>query len=168
MNTLISEAAMSSLLEFPGTHTYNTTVYSPAYDLVPRNISAWLSPKLTIGAESFDENVVGGPNINPGQFNPAVVQWLRQDGSVGFITLYAETEALTATVSEGELKLTYPKANCSSQFTFLVAPNPLYANKNLYSWDDVVGVNVSVSGNVNLKPVISFCGLFGGTCEPNK
>ena len=167
MNSFISDAAMSSLREFPGTHTFNTTVYSPAYDHVPRNVSTWLSPKLTIGAESFDENVVGGPNVNQQQFNPAVVQWLRRDSSVGFITLYAETKALAATVGEGELELVYPYGNCSSQFTFLVAPNPLHSNTNIYSWDDVVGIDVNVSGNMKMEPVISFCGLVGGTCVPN-
>lgn len=168
MNSFITDTALSSLHAFPGTHTFNTTVYSPAYDNVPRNISAWLSPDLTIGAESFDENVVGGPNVNQQQFNPAVVQWLRSDGSVGFISLYAETEALNAVVREGELELSYPYHNCSSQFTFLVAPNPLSArSKDIFSWDDVVGIDVNVSGTVKPEPVISFCGLVGGECEPN-
>lgn len=167
MNSFISYTAIASFRTFPGTHTFNTTVYSPAYDNVLRNISALLSPNLTIGAETFDENVVGGPNINQQQFNPAVVQWLRSDGSVDFISLYAETEALQASVGDGELELSYPSGNCSSQFTFLVAPNPLYASKDIYSWDDVVGVDVSVSGSVKKEPMISFCSLVGGECEPN-
>lgn len=167
MNSFISNTAMKSLRTFSGAHSFNTTVFSPAYDNAPRNISAWLSPNLTIGAESFDENVVGGPNINQQQFNPAVVQWLRSDRTVGFISLYAETQALQAIVSEGELELTYPYGNCSSHFTFLVAPSPLYATKDIFSWDDVVGVDVSVSGSVRKEPVISFCGLVGGECEPN-
>jgi hypothetical protein len=168
MNTFISNSALSSLYTFPGTHSFNTTVYSPVYDKVPRNISAWLSPDLTIGAESFDENVVGGPNVNQQQFNPAVVQWLRSDGSVGFISLYAETQALDVIVRAGELELSYPDHNCSSQFTFLVAPNPLSArSKDIYSWGDVAGIDISVSGTVEQEPAISFCGLVGGECEPN-
>ena len=30
-----------------------------------------------------------------------------------------------------------------------------------------VGLDVSVSGNVEAEPVVSFCGLVGGDCEPN-
>ena len=165
VNSLISNRTISNLQTFPGTHTFNTTVLSPAYDIVPRNMSTWISPDLTIGAESFYENVVGGPNVNPQQFNPAVVQWLREDDSIGFITLYAETEALEARVAAGELELSYPSGNCSSNFTFLVAPNPLHAKKDIFGWDNVVGVNVSVSGTVILEPTIGFCGLAGGTCD---
>lgn len=166
MNSFISESAIRVLRAFPGTHTFNTTVFSPAYDKDPRNVSAWLSPNLTIGAESFDENVVGGPNINQQQFNPVVVQWLRSDGSVGFISLYAETEALDASVGANVLELTYPHGNHTSQFTLLVAPNPLHARRDVYSWDDVDGIDVKVSGTVKTQPVISFCGLVGDTCEP--
>ena len=86
---------------------------------------------------------------------------------MGFISLYAETEALEANVVEGELELGYPSVNCSSQFTLLVSPNPLNASKGIFSWDDVTGINVDVSGTMNPKPAIGFCGLVGGTCEPN-
>jgi hypothetical protein len=47
----------------------------PAIDKVPRNITSWLSEKLTIGAESFDENGLGGPAQSQEAFNPAVIQW---------------------------------------------------------------------------------------------
>ena len=129
MSSFINDRALSALHSFPGTHFFNTSVFSPAYDHVPRNITAWLSPKLTIGAESFDENVVGGPNVNQEQCNPAVVQWLRGDGSAGFISLYAETEALDAEVMAGSLKLSYPDGNCSSEFTLFAAPDPLHCEQ---------------------------------------
>ena len=103
--------------------------------------------------------------MNLEQFNPAVAQWLRPDGSVGFVTLYSEFEAMDAVVQPGVLELSYPYGNCSSNFTLLVAPNPLNAPKDVYSWDEVVGVNVTVSGNVNLSPTVGFCGLVGGVCE---
>lgn len=78
-NTLIPNATLSSLLNFSGTHLVKTSAFSPPYDTYPRNITAWMSPNLTIGAESFSENVIGGPAINPNSFNPAVVQWARKD-----------------------------------------------------------------------------------------
>lgn len=164
---LASEEAVAALHTFPDDgHWYNTSVISPAYDLERRNISIWNSPNLTIGAESFVENVVGGPAVNPEQFNPAVVQWLRSDGSVGFLTLYPETEALDVEVGEGMLELSYPDGNCSSRFSLLVSPNPLgLGPRNVMGWEDVERVNVSVGGTVDTKPKIGYCGLSGGTCE---
>lgn len=112
--------------------------------------------------------IVGGPAINPGQFRPAVVQWLRRDGSAGFIALYPEVAALQAVVTEGRLNLTYPYGNQTSNFTLHVSPNPLGGARNVRSWDDVEGARVKVSGNVDLTPTISFCGVVGGECEPVK
>lgn len=164
---LATEDTIAALRTFPDAgHWYNTSVISPAYDNVPRNISIWNSPNLSIGAESFSENVVGGPAVNPEQFNPAVVQWTRSDGSVGFLTLYPEIQALDAAVGENSLELSYPDGNCSSRFSLLVSPNPLGMGvRDVRGWDDVEGVRISVSGNVRDVPTIGYCGLSGGTCE---
>jgi hypothetical protein len=71
-NTLVPNTTLSSLLSFPGTHFVNTSAFSPPFDTYPRNISAWLSPNLTIGAESFSENVIGGPAKVSYFFNPSI------------------------------------------------------------------------------------------------
>lgn len=105
----IPPSALSSLTTFSGgPHFVHKTAYSPFADLVPRNITTWMSPELTIGATNFHENRVGGPGENPSQFNPVVAQWSRNDNSIGFFSLYAETQSLRAEVSENKLNLTYP------------------------------------------------------------
>lgn len=164
-NTLVPNTTLSSLSTFPGTHTVSRSAFSPPYDTYPRNISAWLSPHLTIGATSFSENVIGGPSINPNSFNPAVVQWSRADTtSVGWMTLYATTNAIQATVEPGVLDLTYTNGTAASVFSFLVASNGWGAKRTVEGWDDVQGLKMkNVSGTVDLKYEVSFSGLVGGS-----
>ncbi|KAI4694625.1 hypothetical protein J4E81_006223 [Alternaria sp. BMP 2799] len=164
-NTLVPNTTLSSLSSFPGTHTVKTSAFSPPYDTYPRNITAYLSPNLTIGAESFSENVVGGPSINKNSFNPAVVQWRRQDGSVGWMSLYAQTMALDVVVEEGSLTLEYPMGNSSSAFSFLVGTNGWDGKRDVRGWKDVEGVDVAVSGSVDLDAEVMFNGLVGGAGE---
>ena len=164
-NTLVPNATLSSLSKFPGTHTVRTSAFSPPYDFEPRNITAYLSPNLTIGAESFNETVVGGPAKNQNSFNPAVVQWKRQDGSVGWMSLYAQSMALDVVVEEGSLQLEYPVGNASSAFSFLVGTNGWDGKRDVAGWADVEGVQVNVTGSVDLEPEVTFNGLFGGAGE---
>ncbi|KAH7081388.1 hypothetical protein BKA63DRAFT_550080 [Paraphoma chrysanthemicola] len=161
-NTLVPNTTLSSLLTFPGTHTVRTSAFSPPYDTYPRNITAWLSPNLTIGAESFSENVIGGPARNPSSFNPAVVQWSRPDGTVGWISLYAQVYALNVDVGEKYLELSYPQGNSSSAFAFLVGTNGWDGKRDVKSWADVEGVKVNVTGSVDLNNTVTFNGLRGG------
>ncbi|KAK7918270.1 hypothetical protein PG985_010144 [Apiospora marii] len=176
-DALVSEEAVASLSAFPlGTgeehHTYTTSAFSPPHDLAPRNITTWLSPNLTIGAESFRENTVGGPREDSSQWNPAVVQWASSSTgdkkSVGYLTLYPTEPALDAEVAPGSLNLTYPDGNATSSFTFLVSANPLgSAKRDLANLGkDLDGVRIEVSGTVDPVPIISFCGLVGGSCKP--
>lgn len=159
---------MRSLTQFGEPRFVHTSAFSPPYDKVPRNITTWLAANLTIGAESFDENVIAGPSINPQQFNPAVAQWLRKDGTIGFLTLWPETKALQVEVSEHRLGLSYPDGNSTSTFTLHVSPNGLVGPKNVRSWSDVNGVRVRASGTVDPKPSVSFCGINGGDCDTVK
>jgi hypothetical protein len=161
-NSLVPGATLSALHTFPVTHTLKTSAFSPPYDTYPRNITAWLSPNLTIGAESFAENVIGGPAKNPNSFNPAVVQWLRSDGTVGWLSLYAQTYALDVDVGSHYLELSYPQGNASSSFSFLVGTNGWEGKRDVASWEDVDGIKVNVSGTVDLKYSVEFAGLHGG------
>jgi hypothetical protein len=167
-NTLIDNTTLSSLHTFAGIHTVNTSAFSPPFDTYPRNITAWLSPNLTIGAESFAENVIGGPATSSNSFNPAVVQWGRSDGSVGWLTLYAQVMELDAVVAENSLDLKYPKGNYTSTFQFLVGTNSKLGKRDVASWADVEGVNVTVEGTVDPAYSVSFSGLVGGAGQPIK
>lgn len=165
-NSLVPEDVKKKLVSFPGEHMYTTAAYAPPHDLTARNITAWVSDNITIGAESFDQDVVGGFSINPNQWNPAVTQWLRSDGTVGWLTLYGTESTLDVDVRPGHLALTYPRGNYSSIFTFLVVSNPLGQKRDIVGWDDVMSLSVNVSGTVDPTPQISFCGLLGGSCDP--
>lgn len=164
-HTLVPDEVWQKLVAFPGEHTYTTAAYAPPYDLVPRNVTSWLSDNITIGGESFDQSVVGGFSINQNQWNPAVTQWLRSDGTVGWLTWYATQSAVDVDVQPGQLSLTYPKGNDSSIFTFLVVSNPLGQKRDITGWQDVMSLSVNVTGTVDLTPQISFCGLLGGACD---
>ena len=169
-NTLVPANTLSSLTLFPGEHTVSTSAFSPPYDTAPRNISAWLSANLTIGAESFRETVIGGPAKNQNSFNPAVVQWSRgrngenKTDSVGWLTLYAQTLALDVTVGPRSLDLKSPHGDpANSSFSFLVATNGWGGKRDVRSWQDVQGVRVTVSGSVDLDTYqVAFNGLYGG------
>ncbi|KAK7938034.1 uncharacterized protein PG986_014902 [Apiospora aurea] len=181
-DALVPDDVMARLSAFPSSsggdeeehHMYTTSAFSPPHDLVPRNITTWLSPNLTIGAESFRENIVGGPREDSSQWNPAVVQWAHPSSSatkkrsVGYLTLYPTEPALDAEVAPGTLNLTYPDGNATSSFTFLVSANPLGSFKrdlaNLEK--DLDGVKIEVSGSVDPVPIVTFCGLVGGSCKP--
>lgn len=76
----------SKLCTFQGEHMYSAFAEYPPYDLVPRHITTWMSKNLTIGAESFSENVLGGPARNQITFSPAVVQWNTGD-EISFISV---------------------------------------------------------------------------------
>ncbi|KAF2739893.1 hypothetical protein EJ04DRAFT_604486 [Polyplosphaeria fusca] len=161
-NTLIENTTYNALLAFPGTHNVSTSAFSPPYDTYPRNITAWLSANLTIGAESFSENVIGGPSINSKSFNPAVVQWARKDGSVGWLTLHAQVKQLVAVAGKQMLDLTYPSGNDRSTFCFLVSTNGRMGKRDVASWADVEGLDVTVNGTVNMDYTVTFNGLVGG------
>jgi hypothetical protein len=167
-NSLVENTTLSALTTFPGTHNVKTSAFSQPFDTYPRNITAWLSPNLTIGAETFSENVVGGPAKNPNSFNPAVAQWGRKDGSVGFLTLYAQVMELVAVASEKTLNLTYPSGNSTSSFSFLVGTNSKYGKRDVASWADVEGVSIDIEGTVDLNYTVSFNGMVGGAGDTIK
>lgn len=161
-NKLVPNDTLSALKAFPDTHNVSTSAFSPPWDTYPRNITAWLSPNLTIGAESFAEDVIGGPAKNPSSFNPAVVQWGRKDGTVGWLTLYAQVKQLNAVASEKQLELEYPQGNETSTFTFLVGTNSKMGRRDVSTWGDVEGVSIDVDGTVNATYSIAFAGYVGG------
>ncbi|KKY19193.1 hypothetical protein UCRPC4_g04567 [Phaeomoniella chlamydospora] len=161
-STLVPANVTQRLSEFEGEHAFTSSTYSPPYDYVPRNITSWLAPNISIGSETFNETVVGGPAINPSTFNPAVIQW-NTGVDIGFITLYATEAAVQALTTPWSLNITYPAGDSSSIFSFIVST--VKSKPTMSSWDDLEGLSVNVTGNVNLTYSLSFAGLNGGADE---
>lgn len=84
--SLIPKEIADNLSEFTGEHIFETSTIYPPFDNAPRNFTTWLSEKITIGAESYDEIAVGGPARSATSFNPAVVQWDTGD-EISFISV---------------------------------------------------------------------------------
>ncbi|KAF6804714.1 hypothetical protein CSOJ01_10003 [Colletotrichum sojae] len=157
--SILPEGIVSNLTSFNGEHVFTASTYYPPYDLVPRNITSWLSDNLTIGAESFKENVIGGPARNQEAFNPAVIQW-NTGSEIAFISLYPTEMSLDVAVAPNKLTLSYPNGTADSIFTLVVGT--FLKKHTVSSWADVQGLNVSVSGNVNETYALSFAGQYGG------
>jgi len=157
--SLMPADIMDSLTTFSGEHTFVSQTYSPPYDHVPRNITSYLTTDLSIGAETFNQTVVGGPAINVNTFNPAVIQW-QTGAEVGFITLYATEKALIADVAPGVLNLTYPAGTSKSAFSLLVST--FKEKVDVENWEDLPGLKVKTSGSVNLTYTVEFAGSEGG------
>lgn len=85
--TLLPAGVRESLVSFGGERTFAAQAYYPPYDHGPRSITTWLAQNVTIGAESYNETVVGGPSTSPESFNPAVVQWKAGGGEIGFLSV---------------------------------------------------------------------------------
>lgn len=91
--SLIPKKIRKRISKFSGEHTFSTSTRSPPFDNTARNFTTWLSDKITIGAEAFDEIVVGGPARSQESFNPAVIQW--DTGSeISFISVCQESTEL--------------------------------------------------------------------------
>lgn len=67
---------------------------------------------------------------------------------------------MTAVASPGMLNLSYPYGTSESQFSLLVSP--FAKMKDVYSWDDVQGANVTIEGNTNMTYSLGYAGEYGG------
>lgn len=163
-NSLLSEELKDSLKAFSGERTWRGQAYYPPWDLEARNITTWLGEKLMIGAQSYHTQSANGPSNNKGQFHPAVAQWIYDDDRIGWLSLRSSEAQVEVNVTANSLKLSYPDGDADSVFEFYVSPSVL--QRDIESWDDVHGVSVSVSGNVDPTPVVTFNGRYGGAGEP--
>lgn len=97
----ISTSVMEKLESFQGEHTHHTSAFSPPYDHALRNYTTWLSENITIGATSFDQNVIGGTSLSPGSWSPAVIQWLDAKSSeIGYLVV-SHLRITTSHISAG-------------------------------------------------------------------
>ncbi|KAI1873849.1 uncharacterized protein JN550_003118 [Neoarthrinium moseri] len=165
MNSLVSNETIAKLKSFAGEHTYRTSAYSPPVDLTPRNITAWLGPAMSIGAQSFDQTQVGGFANSTSQWNPAAIQWKFADSSLGYMHLVGTEKALHADVQPGFLNLTYPKGTSKSKFQFRLSQNPLGGKRDIWSLADIENIDMTVSGTVNTTASFGYCGQYGGVCD---
>ncbi|KAK7984587.1 hypothetical protein PG989_011989 [Apiospora arundinis] len=161
--TLLPQGLLESLTKFSGEHMFEAQAYYPPYDYVSRKITTWLSENVTIGAESYNETVVGGPSISQESFNPAVVQWTT-GSEIAFLSLYPTEKSLDVQVAPWHLNLSYPDGNSSSIFTLVVSA---FADGRIVrGWEDVQGLDVKVTGNVNMTHSLAFAGQMGGSDKP--
>ncbi|KAH6967981.1 hypothetical protein BKA56DRAFT_497921 [Ilyonectria sp. MPI-CAGE-AT-0026] len=159
--SLIPEEIANGLSTFMGEHTYSTKVWAPPYDNIPRNVTAWLSDNITVGAEEYD-HYVPDRTVHV-SFNAAVIQW-DTGNEVSFMTLYPSEPALHVDVKPWKLTLSYPYGNADSVFTFVV--DTFTAKRTITGWQDVPGLSVAVSGNINQTLDLSFAGTYGGSLDP--
>ncbi|KAI6907896.1 hypothetical protein KC334_g4855 [Hortaea werneckii] len=161
---LVPDHVQKALKTFQGEHTYHAQAYSPPFDFALRNYTSWISEKLTIGAISFDEDVLGGPSTNLNSWSPAVAQWYQGNGNnIGYLVHHATESTIDAEVTPGSLKLTYPYGNSSSIFTFLLSsPTP---NGTLLDWNDADGLDVKITTYPEMTLNLTFAGAFGGASE---
>jgi hypothetical protein len=71
---------------------------------------------------------------------------------------------LTAEVSPNHLTLTYPDGGADSVFAFFVSPS--VRQPNVKGWNDIQGLSISVSGNVDEAFTLTFAGRYGGSAGP--
>lgn len=67
-------------------------------------------------------------------------------------------------VSPKKLKVTYPEGTSSSVFTFVVSPS--LSKRDVQSWADIQGISISISGNADPVPKVTFAGRYGGSGSP--
>ncbi|KAH7304675.1 hypothetical protein B0I35DRAFT_454545 [Stachybotrys elegans] len=152
--TLLPRGLLDKLKSPTKEHTYTAQAYYPPYDLATRNITTWVSEKMTIGAQSFVQTVVGGPTESKTQWSPAVVHWARDQ--VAFLSLYSTETALEVEVAANYLSLKYPLGNKTSIFSLVIGTFP--DALTIASLDEIPGLEISTSGNVDPNYKWSFVG----------
>jgi hypothetical protein len=151
-------AAKANLLKFPGEHLYTTQAYSPPFDTYPRNITAWISENVTIGAETLAETVVGGPSINPSSFSPAVIQWSMAD-NIGCISHWVTESSIHAVAAPQSLNISYPNATSADgpvSFNFLLSGINVNNGFNVSGLQDLPSLNLDVSTNASPNYTITY------------
>lgn len=87
-----------------------------------------------------------------------------QLANASILQLYPSEPALHVDVKPWKLTLSYPYGNADSVFTFIV--DTFTAKRTITGWQDVPGLSVAVSGNINQTLDLSFAGTYGGILDP--
>ncbi|KAI5304850.1 hypothetical protein KEM56_005815 [Ascosphaera pollenicola] len=140
------------LTTFSGEHTFKAQALSPPFDEYPRNITAWLSENVTIGAETIAEKDIGGPAKNENQFNPAVIQWAIDDYQIGCLTHFVSQSSIDAVAAPKTLNITYPNATEADgpvKFEFLFSGLDSPRGFNVTGLEHLPGLKLSVETNAS-------------------
>lgn len=154
----LSAEATDALVNFPGEHMVTFQAYSPPFDTYPRNITAWMSDNITIGAETVAEHVVGGPAQNPGAFNPAVIQWAIDEDQVGTLTLYPTQSSIRAVAAPGSLSISYPNATAAdgADFQFLFSGLNIRRGYNVTGLEGLPNLKLKVTTNAMPNSTVTY------------
>lgn len=146
----LSAKSKKNLIEFPGEHFYTAQAYSPPFDTYPRNITTWMSENLTIGAETLEQHVIGGPAKSTSAFNPAVIQWAIDDSQIGCVTHWVTESSIHAVASPKGLDISYPNATSADgpvSFNFLFSGLTVSHGFNVSGLEGLPGLNLTVATN---------------------
>lgn len=94
-SSILPASFFDDLTTIKGETTFEAQAWYPPYDIETRNLTTWLSEKVTIGGMSFNQTQVGGAVADVVSFSPAVVQWDTGD-EVAFLTVSSSSSVLGA------------------------------------------------------------------------
>lgn len=92
-SSFLPPSFLDGLTTFEGERTFEAQAWYPPYDLETRNITTWLSERVTIGGMSYNQTQVGGAVADIVSFTPGMVQWGTGD-EVAFLTVSSPFEKL--------------------------------------------------------------------------
>ena len=155
MAKYLSNDTKKAFITFEGERNVSMQAYSPPWDYAVRNITAWISENVTIGAEQLDQTVVGGAAISPDAFNPAVIQWsIGQYGQIGSLNHFVTQSAIDAVASPGRLSISYPNATGDNEimgapttFQFLFSGFDIRNGYNVTGLEGLPGLPLTVTTN---------------------
>lgn len=146
----LSAQSKRNLIKFPGEHFYTAKVYSPPFDIYPRNITTWMSEDLTIGAETVAQHVIGGAAQSTSAFSPAVIQWAIDKSQVGCITHWVTESSIHAVASPKALYISYPNATSVDgpvSFNFLFSGLTISHGFDVTGLEGLPGLHLKVTTN---------------------
>ena len=155
----LSPETRARLVAFPGEHVYTAQAFSPPFDAEPRNITTWMSEKVTIGAQTVRETEVGGPGQNSDQFAPAVIQWAMDPHQVGCVAHLATESSIAAVAGPGSLNISYPNATAAAgpvAFTFLFSGLDVRTKSNFTGLEGLPGLPMRITTNARSDYSIAY------------
>ncbi|PWN49654.1 hypothetical protein IE53DRAFT_388089 [Violaceomyces palustris] len=170
----VSEQAKERLSTFSGDRLVTANAYSPPFDadvsrFGPRNYTAYIGSKISVGGTEIDEVDIGGPAKSTQAFSPGVLLWETSTGQykrypepfVGWMTLFPTTGTISSIASPTNLTVRFPASTAfpanytkPSQLTLLFStipgvqlPSDFLLSSNSTN-DSLPNIRLQLSGNV--------------------